>query len=67
MNWVQIEGNWKQLKGKVMEKWGQLTEDDLTTLSSKRDQLAGKLQDRYGFEKSQAEKELDEFARGLKS
>ena len=66
MNWDQIEGNWKKLKGKVKEKWGELTDDDLTTLSGKKDQLAGKLQERYGYEKTQVEKELDEFARELK-
>jgi uncharacterized protein YjbJ (UPF0337 family) len=67
MNWDQIEGNWKQFKGKVKEKWGKLTDDDLTTLSGKKDQLAGVLQERYGYEKSRAESELDEFARDLKS
>lgn len=67
MNWDQIEGDWKQLKGKVKEKWGQLTDDDLTALSGKRDQLAGKLQERYGYERSRVEKELEEFARSLKA
>jgi len=65
MNWDQIEGNWKQFKGKVREKWGQLTDDDLQTLSGRKDQLAGKLQERYGYEKARAERELDEFARSL--
>lgn len=65
MNWDQVEGNWKQLKGKVREKWGQLTDDDLTTIGGKKDQLAGKLQERYGYEKAQAEKELDDFSREL--
>jgi uncharacterized protein YjbJ (UPF0337 family) len=67
MNWDQIKGNWKELKGKVKEKWGKLTDDDLTVVAGKRDQLAGKLQERYGYEKTQAEKELDEFERTLKS
>lgn len=66
MNWEQLEGNWKQIKGKVKEKWGQLTDDDLTVIGGKRDQLAGKLQERYGYEKEQAERELDEFTRGLR-
>ena len=65
MNWDQVKGKWKQVKGKVKEKWGKLTDDDLTTVAGKRDQLAGKLQERYGFGKEQAEKELDEFARTL--
>jgi uncharacterized protein YjbJ (UPF0337 family) len=66
MNWDQIAGNWKQVKGTVKEKWGKLTDDDLTTIAGKRDQLAGVLQERYGYEKDQAEKALDEFSRSLK-
>jgi len=66
MNWDQVAGNWKQFQGKVKEKWGKLTDSDLTTIGGKRDQLAGKLQEHYGYAKEQAEKELDEFARALK-
>jgi len=66
MTWDQIAGNWKQLTGKVKEKWGKLTDNDLTTISGKRDQLVGRLQERYGYEKEQVEKELDEFAHTLK-
>ncbi len=66
MNWDQIAGNWKQFQGRVKEKWGKLTDDDLTVIAGKRDQLAGKLQERYGYEKGQAEKELDEFSHALK-
>ena len=67
MNWDQIAGDWKQFKGKVKEKWGKLTDDDLTTIAGKRDQLAGLLQQRYGYGKDQAEKELHEFANALES
>ena len=66
MNWDQIKGDWKQLSGKVKEKWGKLTDNDLTTIAGKRDQLAGILQQKYGYAKEQAEKELDEFTQGLK-
>jgi uncharacterized protein YjbJ (UPF0337 family) len=66
MNWDQIAGNWKQVTGKVKEKWGKLTDDDLRVIGGKRDQLAGLLQQRYGYEKARAEKELDEFAKALK-
>lgn len=66
MNWDQIKGDWKQVTGKVKEKWGKLTDDDLTTIAGKRDQLAGLIQQRYGYAKEQAEKELDEFTRALK-
>jgi uncharacterized protein YjbJ (UPF0337 family) len=66
MNWDRIAGDWKQLTGKVKEKWGKLTDDDLTTIAGKRDQLLGLLQQRYGYAKDQAEKELDEFSKALK-
>jgi uncharacterized protein YjbJ (UPF0337 family) len=46
--WDQIEGNWKQLKGKVREKWGLLTDDDVDTIGGKKDRLVGKIQERYG-------------------
>lgn len=58
MNKDQTEGNWKQFKGKVKEKWGKLTDDDLTVVEGKRDQLVGKIQERYGYQKEEAEKEL---------
>lgn len=65
MNWDQIKGDWKQMTGKIKEKWGKLTDDDLTTIAGKKDQLVGKLQERYGYEKAQAEKELDNFSSAL--
>src|SRR6266567_4366928 len=65
MNWDQIAGNWKHFKGKVKEKWGKLTDDDLTTIAGKRDQLSGLLQQRYGFAKDEAEAELDKFSHAL--
>jgi uncharacterized protein YjbJ (UPF0337 family) len=61
MNKDQLEGDWTNLKGKIKEKWGKLTDDDLKVIEGKRDQLAGKLQERYGYAKEQAEKELKEF------
>lgn len=66
MNWDQVAGNWKQFKGSVKERWGKLTDDDLTTIAGKRDKLAGALQQKYGFAKEQAEKELDEFCKCVK-
>lgn len=65
MNWDQVEGNWKQFKGKVKERWGKLTDDDITSIEGKRDQLVGRLQQQYGYGKEQAEQELDEFTRTL--
>jgi uncharacterized protein YjbJ (UPF0337 family) len=65
MNWDTIKGNWKQITGKVKQKWGKLTDDDLTTVAGKRDELAGILQKKYGYGKDQAEKELDDFCSNL--
>lgn len=65
MNWDRIEGGWKQMTGKVKEQWGKLTDDDLTEVAGKRDQLAGKIQARYGIAKDEAERQLDDFAKKL--
>lgn len=59
MNWDQVEGNWTQMKGRVKEAWGDLTDSDLTKIEGKRDRLAGALQKRYGKQKEEAEKEID--------
>jgi len=61
MDWNIIEGNWKQFKGRVKEKWGKLTEDHLDTIAGKRDQLTGKLQEAYGITKDQAEVQIKAF------
>lgn len=61
MNWDRIEGNWKQFKGQVKAKWGKLTDNDLDLIAGKKDQLVGKLQAAYGYQKDRAERELDEF------
>lgn len=61
MNWDVIEGNWKQLKGSVKEQWGKLTDDHLDTIAGKRDQLSGKIQEAYGVNKEEAEKQIRDF------
>lgn len=61
MNEDRIGGNWKQFKGKVKEKWGDLTDDDMTAVEGKREQLVGKIQERYGYEKDRAEKEVKDW------
>ncbi|HWO34895.1 MAG TPA: CsbD family protein [Candidatus Acidoferrum sp.] len=66
MNWDQLEGKWKQYSGKAKEKWGKLTDDDLTVIHGRRDQLIGKIQERYGMAKQEAEKQVDEFARSFR-
>ncbi len=61
MNKDQIAGDWKQMKGKIKQKWAKLTDDDLTRIEGKRDILEGRLQERYGYQKEQAKKEIDTF------
>ncbi|HEY2629397.1 MAG TPA: CsbD family protein [Usitatibacter sp.] len=61
MNWDRVEGNWKQLKGKVREQWGKLTNDDLDVIAGKRDKLSGRIQETYGIQKDEAEKQITAF------
>ena len=61
MDWNRVEGNWKQLKGKVQEKWGHLTDDDLDIIAGQRDQLVGRLQERYGIQKEAAERQVKDW------
>ena len=61
MDWNRVEGNWKQMKGKIKEKWGNLTDDDLDYISGTRDKFVGKLQERYGIAKEDAERRADEW------
>src|SRR5437868_13164850 len=58
MDWNRVDGNWKEVKGQVKEKWAKLTNDDLTEINGKRDQLEGRLQKRYGYAKDQARKDV---------
>jgi uncharacterized protein YjbJ (UPF0337 family) len=61
MNWDRVEGNWKQLTGKVKEKWGKLTEDDIAVINGKQDQLVGRIQERYGIAKDEAQRQVDSW------
>ena len=61
MDWDRVEGNWKVAKGKVKEQWGKLTDDDLDTIAGHRDQLEGKIQERYGYAKDQVRKDIDSW------
>ncbi len=63
MNWDRVEGNWKQLTGKVKEQWGKLTDDDLDVIAGKRDQLLGRIQERHGVAKEEAERQVQTFER----
>ena len=62
MNWDQVEGQWKQLKGSVRQQWGKLTDDDLQAIAGSREKLVGKLQERYGIARQEAQKRADEWA-----
>jgi uncharacterized protein YjbJ (UPF0337 family) len=59
MNWDQIEGKWKQLKGSAKQQWGKLTDDDLTRIQGKKDELIGRIQERYGITKEEAQRQAD--------
>ena len=61
MNEDQVKGNWKQFKGRIKERWGKLTDDDLDIIEGRTDQLVGKLQERYGIARQEAEKQYKEF------
>ena len=62
MNWDQIEGRWTEMKGKARTTWGELSDDELNQISGKREELVGKLQQKYGLAKKEAERKADEWA-----
>ena len=61
MNWDRIEGNWKQYQGKARQHWGKLTDDDLTVISGRRDELEGRLQKHYGYAKKNVQNEVERW------
>ncbi len=61
MDWNRVEGNWKQFKGKVKEKWGELTDDELDQINGNREQLEGRIQERYGLAKDQVKRDVDDW------
>ena len=62
MNWDQVEGKWKQVQGTVKQKWGKLTDDDLDVIAGSRDKLVGRIQERYGIAKDEAQKQVDSWS-----
>jgi uncharacterized protein YjbJ (UPF0337 family) len=62
MDWNRIEGDWKRMRGSAKEHWGRLTDDDLAAINGRREQLEGKLQERYGYAKDRIKREIDEWA-----
>jgi len=65
MNWDRIEGGWKQVKGQAKQRWGKLTDDDVDVVAGKRDELVGRIQQRYGKNRDEAEREVDDWSRSL--
>jgi len=61
MEWNQIEGNWKQFMGRARQQWGKLTDDDMEKIAGKRTELSGRLQERYGIKKEEADRQIDEW------
>jgi len=64
--WDRVSGMWKQFKGEAKKQWGKLTDDDLMEVEGNRDKLAGKIQERYGVAKEDANRQIDEWAERLK-
>ena len=58
MNWDQVKGQWTQMKGSVRKKWGKITDDDLDVIAGERERLVGKIQERYGIAKEEAENQV---------
>ena len=67
MDWTRVEGNWKQMRGRVKERWGKLTDDDLTAIAGRRDQLEGMIQERYGYARERARREIEDWYRSIES
>jgi uncharacterized protein YjbJ (UPF0337 family) len=67
MNEDTLKGQWTQLKGKVREKWGKLTNDDLDVVQGRSEQLIGKVQERYGIARAEAERQVKEFMTAAKT
>jgi uncharacterized protein YjbJ (UPF0337 family) len=65
MNWDLMEGQWKEFKGKVRSQWGKLTDDDVEAVAGKKDQLIGRLQQRYGIKRDEAESEIDAWIKNF--
>jgi uncharacterized protein YjbJ (UPF0337 family) len=61
MNWDQIKGNWKQVKGGIKSHWGRLTDDELDEIAGEHEKLVGKIQERYGIAREEAERQVREF------
>ena len=65
MNWDRVKGNWKQFQGKARQQWGKLTDDDLEVARGSRDELVGRVQERYGIARDEAERQVSEWQNSL--
>jgi len=65
MNWDHVQGKWSELKGQVKTKWAKLTDDDMTLIGGKFDEIVGRLQQRYGHTRDAAEREVDTFIKSV--
>ncbi len=63
MNSDQLQGKWKQMKGSVKERWGKLTDDDIDIINGQNDQLVGKIQEKYGIAKEEAQRQVEDWIR----
>jgi uncharacterized protein YjbJ (UPF0337 family) len=63
MNSDQLKGKWKQMKGSVRERWGKLTDDDIDVINGQNEQLVGKIQEKYGIAKDEAQRQVDDLMR----
>lgn len=61
MNWDQVQGKWKQMKGDIRTRWGKLTDDDLQLVGGEKDKLVGLIQERYGVKKDEAQRQVDDW------
>jgi len=65
MNWERISGNWTQWKGRIQERWGKLTHEQLDVIAGRREQLSGHIQEAYGLTQDEADRQLRNWERNL--
>ena len=65
MNWDQVQGKWKEFKGNVQTKWGELSDDEIDQMNGDREALEGKIQQKYGRTKEEAKREVDDFMNSM--
>jgi uncharacterized protein YjbJ (UPF0337 family) len=65
MNWGQVQGKWRQMKGDIRTHWGKLTDQDLHLIGGEKDKLIGAIQERYGIEKDEAQRQVEEWHGGM--